>query len=163
MRGLRMNPVAGVLLQDPVSNVATVLPNETAVSVAHTDSEHWERIIESMANVVHGPRGTARNIGLDVTYKLAGKTGTAQVFNIGQEEDYEEGKIDKKLRDHALFIAFAPVDEPRIAVAVVVENGGSGSRTAAPIARRVIDHYLNRGYENERQDGFFITAISPRE
>jgi penicillin-binding protein 2 len=73
---------------------------------------------------------------------MAGKTGTAQVFTIGQNERYNEKEISERHRDHALFIAFAPADDPKIAVAVLVENGRSGSGTAAPIARKVIDAYL---------------------
>jgi penicillin-binding protein 2 len=75
-------------------------------------------------------------------YKIAGKTGTAQVFGIKQDEEYVAEDIDKHLRDHALFIGFAPVENPRIAIAVVVENGGSGGAVAAPIARKIMDHYL---------------------
>jgi penicillin-binding protein 2 len=92
--------------------------------------------------VVHGARGTARRIGQGAEYRIAGKTGTAQVFGIAQEEEYEEEAVAKHLRDHGLFIGFAPADDPRIAVAVVVENGGSGSRAAAPVARAVMDRYL---------------------
>ena len=95
-----------------------------------------------MVGVVHSPRGTAKKINDGIAYRMAGKTGTAQVFTIGQDEDYDAKKLDKKLHDHGLFIAFAPVEEPRIAVAVVVENGGSGSEAAAPLARIVIDAYL---------------------
>jgi penicillin-binding protein 2 len=73
---------------------------------------------------------------------MAGKTGTAQVFTVGQNERYNEKEISERHRDHALFIAFAPADNPKIAVAVLVENGRSGSGTAAPIARKVIDAYL---------------------
>ena len=87
-------------------------------------------------------RGTARAAGLGASYEMAGKSGTAQVFSIAQEETYEEEEIAEHLRDHALFISFAPLDEPKIAVAVIVENGGSGSRTAAPIARAIMDRYL---------------------
>ena len=75
-------------------------------------------------------------------YKTAGKTGTAQVFGIAQDDEYDEETVIKKLRDHALFISYAPVENPRIAVAVIVENGGHGSSSAAPIARRVMDAYL---------------------
>ena len=75
-------------------------------------------------------------------YELAGKSGTVQVFSIGQDETYEEDEVAEHLRDHALFISFAPIDKPRIAVAVIVENGRSGSRTAAPIARAIMDRYL---------------------
>ena len=72
----------------------------------------------------------------------AGKTGTAQVIAIKQNEKYDEKRINERHRDHALFIAFAPADSPKIALAVVVENGGFGARAAAPIARLVLDYYL---------------------
>jgi len=76
---------------------------------------------------------------------MAGKSGTAQVFSVAQEEEYDETEIEERLRDHALFIAFAPLDAPQIAVAVIIENGSSGSRIAAPIARAVMDQYLGFG------------------
>ena len=106
------------------------------------DNDYWDVIHQAMINVVHAPNGTARKIGLDSQYKIAGKTGTAQVFGIGQDEEYDAEKIAKKLRDHALFIAYAPAENPTIAISVVVENGGSGSSTAAPVARKVLDAYL---------------------
>jgi penicillin-binding protein 2 len=97
--------------------------------------------MQGMLDVVEGQRGTARRIRTDA-YRIAGKTGTAQVFTVGQGEEYDEDKIDRKLRDHALFIAFAPVEDPRIAVAVLIEHGGHGGAVAAPIARRIMDVYL---------------------
>jgi penicillin-binding protein 2 len=111
------------------------------VKIEIDQPENWDTLIDAMANVVEGPRGTARRIRND-HYRIAGKTGTAQVFSVKQDEKYDEDKIDPKMRDHALFIAFAPVESPRIAVAVVVENGGHGGSVAAPIARRVMDRYL---------------------
>ena len=111
-------------------------------AVALRDDDYWDVIHQAMVNVVHAPNGTARRIGLDAPYKIAGKTGTAQVFGIGQDEEYDAEKIAKKLRDHALFIAYAPAENPSIAIAVVVENGGSGSSAAAPVARKVLDAYL---------------------
>lgn len=105
------------------------------------DMANWRYITESMLHVVEGPRGTARGIRTDA-YRIAGKTGTAQVFTVAQEEEYDEEKIAEKLRDHALFVGYAPAEQPRIAVAVIVENGGSGGAVAAPIARRVMDAYL---------------------
>jgi penicillin-binding protein 2 len=95
-----------------------------------------------MVNVVHSQRGTAQSTGKDSPYRIAGKTGTSQVFGLKEEEKYDAGKIARKLRDHALFISFAPVDDPQIVVAIIVENGGSGSRVAAPIARTIMDAYL---------------------
>lgn len=99
-----------------------------------------------MKEVVHGLHGTARAIGYDLTYKMAGKTGTAQVYGIAQDEEYDEESLAKKLRDHALFSAFAPIKKPKIAVAIIVENGGSGGSVAAPIAKQVINHYLHKNY-----------------
>jgi penicillin-binding protein 2 len=95
-----------------------------------------------MHDVMQGERGTARAAGQGASYEMAGKSGTSQVFSVGQDEEYEEEEIAEHLRDHALFISFAPVDNPKIAVAVIVENGRSGSRTAAPIARAMMDRYL---------------------
>ncbi len=103
---------------------------------------NWEHAIQGMVSVMHGPRGTARGSGYGLDFKMAGKTGTAQVFGIAQDEKYDAETIAKKLRDHALFVTFAPVDKPKIAVAVIAENGGGGSVVAAPIARKVIDEWI---------------------
>lgn len=106
---------------------------------------HWDQIFLAMEEVVHGLKGSARKIGENAPYNIAGKTGTAQVFGIAQDAEYDAETIKKELRDHALFIAFAPVENPKIAVAVVVENGESGGGVAAPIARAVMDAYLLNG------------------
>jgi penicillin-binding protein 2 len=103
---------------------------------------NWQHILESMKNVVHGIRGTAYRISWGMQYITAGKTGTAQVYGVAQDEEYDEETVSEKLRDHALFISFAPADDPRIAVAVIVEHGSHGSSVAAPIARQVMDAYL---------------------
>jgi penicillin-binding protein 2 len=104
--------------------------------------KNWQHVHEAMIDVVHGLRGTAHRISKGIQYQVAGKTGTAQVFEIAQDEEYEEDEVIEKLRDHALFISYAPADNPRIAVAIIVENGGHGSSVAAPIARRIMDAYL---------------------
>ena len=106
------------------------------------DAGLWDEIIGAMEEVVHGAHGTARRIGADAPFRIAGKSGTAQVIGIGQDEEYRQEDVPEELRDHALFIAFAPADSPRIAVAIVVENGGGGSGTAGPIARMLFDQYL---------------------
>ena len=142
MRGVRLRPQAIERIEDPQARQSIGLVPEPLSTVSPQNVGNWEQVVDAMTKVVHGKRGTARHIAEGATYRIAGKTGTAQVFSIGQEEEYEEDKIAKTLRDHALFIAFAPVEKPRIAVAVLVENGGSGSRTAAPIARSVMDAYL---------------------
>ena len=90
-----------------------------------------------------GDNGTAwAYIGRDVNYRMAGKSGTAQVVGISQDEQYDESALDEYERKHAWFIAFAPSDKPVIAIAVLVENGGGGSSVAAPIAREILDSYL---------------------
>jgi penicillin-binding protein 2 len=73
---------------------------------------------------------------------MAGKTGTAQVFSLEEDEEYDADEVRERLRDHALFVGFAPVDDPKIVVSVIVENGGSGSGTAAPVARALFDAWL---------------------
>ncbi|TDJ30604.1 MAG: penicillin-binding protein 2 [Gammaproteobacteria bacterium] len=119
---------------------------ETRVEIAGQyqlgKESNWKHIQNSMINVVHGLRGTAARINRGLKYKMAGKTGTSQVFGIAQDEEYDAETIAKNLRDHGLFISYAPAGKPRIAVAVIVENGGHGSSSAAPIARKVMDAYL---------------------
>jgi penicillin-binding protein 2 len=107
------------------------------------DAANWDAVVEGMREVVHGRRGTAKAISRNMGYEMAGKTGTAQVIGIAQDEVYDEDVIDARHRNHGLFVAFAPLDAPTIAVAVIVENGG-GSSAAYPIARTVIDAWLSR-------------------
>ena len=111
-------------------------------SIGVTKLRYWDDVIRGMVNVVHGAGGTARRSGAGAKYRFAGKTGTAQVFGIAQNKTYNASKLKKKLHDHALFIAFAPVENPRIALAIIAENGGGGSKVAAPIARQLLDTYL---------------------
>ncbi|MGH8580779.1 MAG: penicillin-binding transpeptidase domain-containing protein, partial [Gammaproteobacteria bacterium] len=105
-------------------------------------AENWRRVIDGMVEVVDGARGTARRSSEGASFRFAGKTGTSQLFRIAQNRSVKNEAIAERLRDHALFIAFAPVEDPAIAVAVIVENGESGSAAAAPVARKVLDHYL---------------------
>ena len=113
-------------------------------SVVLSDPENWDTIIDAMINVMYGAHGTARASAHNSKYVIAGKTGTAQVYGIKQDEEYDAESLEKKLRDHSLFISFAPAKDPKIAVAVIAENAGSGSAIAAPIARKVMDNYLLR-------------------
>ena len=110
--------------------------------IKEIDPKYWDYIHDSMKGVVHSARGTATSINRGLTYTMAGKTGTAQVVSIRADEDYDKSKLNKRQWDHALFIAFAPFDDPQIAVGLIVENGEHGSSAAAPIARSVIDAYL---------------------
>jgi penicillin-binding protein 2 len=121
---------------------------ETHQGVLPLNPENVNKIVSAMVNVIHDAHGTAKSIGKDINYQIAGKTGTAQVFNIKQDEKYNENDIDFKLRDHALFISFAPADDPKIAVAVIVEHGGHGGSVAAPIAGKVIKQFLEADNDN---------------
>ncbi|SFM33241.1 penicillin-binding protein 2 [Halopseudomonas yangmingensis] len=109
----------------------------------------WEFIIDAMADVMHGERGTARAAAQGAAYRIAGKTGTAQVVGIAQGAKYDSAALQERHRDHALFVGFAPADDPKIAVAVMVENGESGGRVAAPVAREVFDAWLLEPEEDE--------------
>ena len=117
------------------------LPAST-LPIKLNNPQHWDLIIDAMYDVVNGARGTARKISIGANYKIAGKTGTAQVFTIKQDEEYEEENVVEHLKDHALFIAFAPARNPQLAIAVIVENGGHGGSVAAPIARAIFDKYI---------------------
>ncbi|MEN8175147.1 MAG: penicillin-binding protein 2, partial [Pseudomonadota bacterium] len=122
-----------------VGDHATITDTDGAHEVRKKAQSNWDHVRKSMRHVVE--HGTARRIRNDL-YTIAGKTGTAQVVSMKQNEKYDEKKLEKKKHDHALFVAFAPVDNPRIAVSVIVENGGHGGATAAPVARRVMDFYI---------------------
>jgi len=127
-------------LRDPASSKVRPIAPVCANTVQLGTAEPWEVIFDGMVATV--TRGTARAAATGATYTLAGKTGTAQVFTVAQNEKYDEKNVQERLRDHSWFIAFAPAESPRIAVAVLVENGGFGATAAAPIARKVMDMYL---------------------
>ncbi|RUM75688.1 MAG: penicillin-binding protein 2 [Sulfurovum sp.] len=115
---------------------------ERLPSLGVTNLSYWDDVIQGMVNVVHGAHGTARRSGTGAKYRFAGKTGTAQVYSIAQNKTYNASRLKKKLHDHALFVAFAPVENPKIALAIIAENAGGGSHYAAPIARQLLDTYL---------------------
>jgi penicillin-binding protein 2 len=124
------------------------IKKEMGTQIPIRDIKNWETVIDGMRQVIYSPKGTARRLNKKLTYTLAGKTGTAQVFGLDAEEVYIAEKLAEKLRDHALFTGFAPIDNPEIAIAVVVENAGSGSSKAAPLARQVLDVYFNKQSNN---------------
>ncbi len=141
-RGKRFQPTMLHALRDPLTGELRPVTPEPLPDVTVRDPADWDTIIEGMYAVMHGPRGTARAIGTTAAFKMAGKSGTAQVFTVAQNQKYRAADVSERLRDHALFVAFGPLEKPRIAVAVIVENGESGSRIAAPIARRIMEAYL---------------------
>ena len=118
--------------------------------------EHLALVKAAMVDVMR-PGGTAARAAEGAAYQMAGKTGTAQVIGMKAGEKYDEKRVKERHRDHALFIAFAPAEDPKIALAVLAENGGGGSGTAAPIARRVVDYYL----AGRRNAGAFVEIAEP--
>ncbi|MFK8067479.1 MAG: penicillin-binding protein 2 [Gammaproteobacteria bacterium] len=145
MNGHRVIPRLVGQTEDPATGKSGDLLSELPVKVVEAEEADWRLVIQAMREVVLGKRGTARKVGAGAFYEFAGKTGTSQVFGLKQiaEENADKADIPERLRDHALFIAFAPIKNPVIAVAVVVENGGSGGRTAGPVARKLLDHYMD--------------------
>jgi penicillin-binding protein 2 len=139
-RGSYIQPRVVNKIYNPITR--TLQPTTmTRHTIASAKNTYWEQVINAMADVVEDSHGTARRI-YSPAYRIAGKTGTAQVFSIGQNERYNEEQVAERMRDHALFIAFAPVNHPQIAVAVIIENGRHGGSVAAPIARIILDSYL---------------------
>lgn len=132
-------------LMESMNNQPVVLAATQAVTL--DDPLHWDKMFTAMGKVIDSPRGTARRLGKNMPYPIAAKTGTAQVVGIKQDEKYDSESLKERLRDHALFVAFAPIKDPTIAIAVVIENGESASKTAGPIAKSIINEYL-RGTEN---------------
>lgn len=140
-RGQRYKPMLISATENPI-NGEKIITKSLELNRIKVDSQsYWEEIISAMHNVMQGS-GTAKNIGKDAPYKMAGKSGTVQVVSVGQEEEYDRESLDERFQDHAVFVAFAPLNKPEIAVAVIVENGNSGSRVAAPIAKSMMDEYL---------------------
>ena len=125
------------------SNTIVRRPPALLPAIDIATSDEWDVVIDGMEQAVSTPGGTAfASAGQNAKYKWGGKTGTAQVVAIKQNENVHAKILDERRRDHSWFIAFAPVEDPKIAVAVLVENGGFGAAVAAPIARKVIDAYL---------------------
>ncbi|CAN4274643.1 FtsI Cell division protein FtsI/penicillin-binding protein 2 [Methylophilaceae bacterium] len=145
--GVSMRPHMVVAMQSPVTGrtvrVAPVVQDRIALK-----AENIAIVKQGMMDVTL-PGGTAASVGANAGYSIAAKTGTAQVIGIKQNAKYDSRSINERHRDHALFIAYAPADNPSIALAVIVENGGHGGSAAGPIARKVMDYYLLGKLPNE--------------
>ncbi|GAC1328544.1 MAG: penicillin-binding protein 2 [Steroidobacteraceae bacterium] len=140
-RGQIFKPRLVAAVRAAGSTTATSRPVQQEPSLTAVSAEQWEVIVEGM-ELATGPGGTAAAATAGSPYKIAGKTGSAQVFTVGQNEKYNEKQVSERNLDHALFISFAPAENPKLAVAVFVENGKHGGSTAAPIARKMFDAYL---------------------
>lgn len=139
-RGPHFKPRLVRAIRDPLTRETTARDPEPLPTVELNNPDSWQVIVDAMVAVTTG--GTATRAARGATYSIAGKTGTAQVYTVGQQEQYDEETVAERLRDHALFVAFAPAEKPRLVVAVLVENGGHGSSVAAPIARAIFDAYM---------------------
>jgi len=149
-------------LAKSVEGVSPVDP-EPVPDIQLRDPDYWDAAIDGMEAVLHSARGTAKKVGDTSVYRIAGKSGTAQVVAIKQGERYDSEKLAERHRDHALFVAFAPVHDPQIAVAVMVENGESGSGVAAPVAKQVMDAWLlNEAGELKAEYAPPLTAEGPK-
>jgi penicillin-binding protein 2 len=131
-------------VRNSVSGEVHELPIRQEPQVVLKDPSYWQSVVDGMAMVTKGAHGTARAASSTAQYDFAGKTGTAQAVGVSQYENIKAvtKTLDDRTRDHGWFIAFAPVVQPKIAVAVFVENGGQGGSAAAPVARRMLDTYL---------------------
>ncbi|RZM78521.1 penicillin-binding protein 2 [Pseudoalteromonas rubra] len=132
-------------------HMAQVARHDNEVTQMYTDEkppvvlknpDHWRIALEAMHNTVYKTTGTAHKAFKGATYDPAGKTGTAQIVSIAQGEEYDAEKLQERHRDNAIYTGFAPYNDPRIVVAIVVENQGAGSSIAAPIARQLMDYYF---------------------
>lgn len=138
--GVAMRPHLVASIQEASSSISRPVPIVTTDKIS-LKPENIALVKQGMIDVTM-PGGTAASIGADSSYTIAAKTGTAQVIGVKQNEKYNESKVNERHRDHALFIAYAPAEDPKIALAVIVENGGHGGSVAGPIARKVMDYYL---------------------
>jgi penicillin-binding protein 2 len=141
-RGERFTPRLLIGTEDALTREVQYTEPKVLPHFPEQDPTHWQVVFDAMVGVTAEPSGTARGPMQGTTYSVAGKTGTAQVIGVAQDEKYREEDVDERQRDHGLFVAFAPAEAPRIALGVVVENGGGGSRAAAPVARKVFDAFF---------------------
>ena len=145
-RGHNFRPRLVTSVRDATTQEIRPLPPVEEPLIQLRDPALWDTVIEGMEMVAR-PGGTASSSFGGAPYRVAAKTGTAQVFSLGQNQKYNAAAVAERLRDHALFIAFAPAEDPKSAIAVLVENGGHGGSAAAPIARRIFDAYLLSKFE----------------
>ena len=158
-RGRSFKPRLVTALRDADTGRATPIAPERLPDVEGIPEKDWQLVFNGMVGTVQ--RGTGRAIGINAPYSIAGKTGTAQVFSVAQNAKYVEKEVAERLRDHSWFVAFAPVEAPRIALVVLVENGGFGAAAAAPIARKVMDAYLLAKLTPEQQAALRAAAATP--
>ncbi len=150
-RGERFRPRLLIGTEDSATRDVEYVAPQAMPGMPPVDAEHWQYVHEAMVGVTTELRGTGRTAMVGANYTVAGKTGTAQVFTIAQEEEYDEEGVDERLRDHRLFVAYAPAEAPTIALSIVIENGGDAN-PPVPIARRILDAYFGTEEYVARRD-----------
>ncbi|MDM7942025.1 MAG: penicillin-binding protein 2 [Hydrogenophaga sp.] len=151
--GVKHAPHLTMATENAITRERSPLPTPPAVNLGYKPA-HVRTVLEAMQAVT--TEGTSTRVFAGASYASGGKTGTAQAVTIGQRDRYDARKLEEHQRDHALYVAFAPIDQPRVAIAVVVENAGFGAAAAAPIARRVFDYLLLDQYPNPQD----LAAVS---
>ncbi|EGU60439.1 penicillin-binding protein 2 [Vibrio nigripulchritudo ATCC 27043] len=131
--------------QEP--HVTTAAPIETYPPIQGVSKRYWDVALEGMRLANHGKKGTARRAFTTAKYVTGGKSGTAQVFGLKEDEEYNAEELAEHLRDHALYTGFAPFENPEVILTIVLENAGGGSTHGAPVARRIFDHVLIKSKE----------------
>lgn len=144
--GTRHTPHVTIASQDSVSRTVTPTVRDTGTPLGYNNT-HVQQVLSAMEAVT--TEGTSTRVFAGAPYRSGGKTGTAQAVTIGQKDRYDARRLEEHQRDHSLYVAFAPVEDPQVALAVVVENAGFGAAHAAPIARRVFDYLLLGLYPSE--------------
>jgi penicillin-binding protein 2 len=145
-QGVKHKPRLAVATEDPVLRTRSPIPSEPPENL-HYKADNVATILRAMEAVTTA--GTSTRVFAGAPYRSGGKTGTAQAVTIGQKDKYDVRRLEEHQRDHSLYLAFAPVESPQVALAVVVENAGFGAAHAAPIARRVFDYLLLGHYPSE--------------
>jgi penicillin-binding protein 2 len=162
--GTQYPPRLVVATQDPIQRIDRAVATGQPFNLAYKP-EHVEVIRQGLVGVAK--EGTSARVFAGTPYQSAGKTGTAQAVTIGQKDKYNASKLEEHQRDHALYMAFAPAENPQIALAIVVENAGFGAAQAAPIARRVFDYWLLGEYPSVEdieasQKGLAVTPVGAK-
>jgi len=150
-----------------VENEIQDIPVEMKSPIPIINEENWDIILDSLYGTLNREHGTGRTAFAGTDYTAAGKTGTAQLFTVAQDAEYDEDAISEYLRDNAMYIGYAPYENPEISISVTIENAGGGGSNAAPLAREVMDFYFERsGYkkvvsrDSDSTDALTLTSAS---
>lgn len=150
-KGKRFYPHFVTHYHDPLTGKKHKKQQPIMTDVQQSNPNAWRVVHQSLIDVMIGKRGTARKITVNLPFNIAGKTGTAQVFSFRHDKRIKKEDLAKELRDNSVFIAYAPAENPVIALAVILENAGGGSEAAAPIAIKMLEGYFNRPKQGSKK------------